>query len=426
MGATRAAGKLLVKVKFETSQPVMGRYTLAVGGSFVGTGVFKISPRAALRIDTSAPFDGDFSVLVRTPGKWLRIEGPATVKVPPIRRVVRPEKPLKRMEVRLPKVVARRGAACQEVFEIPVPAGGVAPVSCEGGKVANVERVGDKLKVTVSFDTNEERTAPFKIVVGDLVEATGVLQIDAPPRVAVAPAPAAVRPSVSSMTVKVIPEQPKGAIAPSLSLASLLKPKAPAFDVGTIEGKAGEQTTVSVFIPMPVEHRIGAKVSVKCGHDVLTVQEVRGSGPDAEVILRIDAKHSLSEPFQVVLEGKGKTVEAEGALVVKRPDPYNLCMATICGATVSESCPIKGEAFLEAKRFHAFFDPPLKEFSISAQRGTIEAGATHFPFSVRFSPQSQRPLETVLVVDCIDFEICVKVCGSISGFTGRQWGLRRH
>jgi hypothetical protein len=156
------------------------------------------------------------------------------------------------------------------------------------------------------------------------------------------------------------------------------------------------------------------------------VQEVRGAGRSAEVILAIDSRKSLDLPFQLSVEGTGGyTTKGEGRLVVERPAAYVLGMQAVCGGQQSADCPIQ-EEFWQNKKYSAFFEPKLKEFWISQNKGVIEAGAKTFPFKVFFAPRDPRPIETILVVDCGDVEITVKVCGSCGGFQGRRWGERRH
>jgi hypothetical protein len=125
------------------------------------------------------------------------------------------------------------------------------------------------------------------------------------------------------------------------------------------------------------------------------------------------------------VEAPGKVVEGEGVCVMERPEPYILGVQTICGGTTADDCPIVGEIVATTK-FHAFFEPKIHHvFRLTHSRGRIEAGARVFPFKVVYTPRDTRPIETLLVVDMGDSEICVKVCGSIGGFQGENWGRRR-
>jgi hypothetical protein len=209
-----------------------------------------------------------------------------------------------------------------------------------------------------------------------------------------------------------------------VALAPLQEPPSK-IDVGEIRGRACDVTVEIVRVPLSIEYRTNLAARVTCEAPVLTVQDVRGSGTGVEVLLAIDSRHSMTAPFHVTVEGSGKTIEADGTVVIDRPTPFILGMQTICGGEASADCPIM-EAFWARKAYHAFFEPKLKEFRISQSKGFIEAGAKVFPFKVFFAPKDPRPIEANLVVDCGDMEITVKVCGSTGGFQGRRWGERKH
>jgi hypothetical protein len=91
----------------------------------------------------------------------------------------------------------------------------------------------------------------------------------------------------------------------------------------------------------------------------------------------------------------------------------------VCGGHTKGESPFGEE-------FGAFFEPRLREFWLSEDKDTLEAGAKVFPLTVFFAPRDARPIETLLVVDLGASERTVKVCGSTSGFQGRRWGERRH
>jgi hypothetical protein len=195
--------------------------------------------------------------------------------------------------------------------------------------------------------------------------------------------------------------------------------------VGELRGRACAASSEVVRIPFPIEHRAKLSAKVECDLPALTVQGVRGSGNCVEVPMAIDSRRSGSAAFHLTVDGVGKTVECEGNVVVERPAPYILGLQTVCGGQISAECPIQ-EEFWAKKPYKAFFEPKIKEFWISQGKGFIEAGSKVFPFRVFFAPKDPRPVETILVVECGDMEITVKVCGSTGGFQGRRWGERKH
>ena len=84
--------------------------------------------------------------------------------------------------------------------------------------------------------------------------------------------------------------------------------------------------------------------------------------------------------------------------------------------------PIREEIW-QAKPFLAYFAPRCREFSITVDRGVVEAGAKVMPFKIVFAPKDSRPKETMLIVDLGDMEQVVKVTGTVCGFQ-RSWGRR--
>jgi hypothetical protein len=194
---------------------------------------------------------------------------------------------------------------------------------------------------------------------------------------------------------------------------------------GEIHGKACEPSVDCVRVEFPIEYRLGMHGEISDEYKCLSVKEIRGFGRWAEVLVQIDARRSGQIPFQLTLEAGKLVVDGEGKAIIDRPTPYILGMQTICGGSTSSACPIKEELW-ETRRYHAFFEPKLKEFWLSQSKGIVNAGAKEFPFKVFFAPKDPRPIETLLVVEMEDMEVTVKVCGSIGGFEGRQWGARKH
>jgi hypothetical protein len=189
--------------------------------------------------------------------------------------------------------------------------------------------------------------------------------------------------------------------------------------LGIIRATAGEKKCEVVRVEFPLLRRPGIKVQ---GHDELsymTVRGVYGNGRHAEVILEIDARRSGKDRFMVILTGKAGVpcVRGEGVLIISRPNPYAFRMQTVCGGSVSMKCPIRGDCAVDRK-FKAFMEPEMKEFWLSQNKGVIRAGAKEFPFSIFFAPRDVHSVETLLVVECEDVEICVRLCGG--GFERRE------
>ena len=228
--------------------------------------------------------------------------------------------------------------------------------------------------------------------------------------------------------LKTLPAPPPrpGLRQPSMALSGSMSELPPLeVQVGEIHGQACTPSVEVIRAAFPVECRLNMRAQVSCNEPGVTVHEIRGNGGHVEVLLGLDSRRSMDEPFRVLIEGGGRKVHCEGRVVIDRPAPYILGMQTVCGGQTSADCPVF-EEFWQKKEFKAYFEPKIKEIWISPSHGVIEAGAKVFPFKVFFAPQDTRPIEALLVVDFGDKEITVKVCGSTGGFQGRRWGERRH
>ena len=229
-----------------------------------------------------------------------------------------------------------------------------------------------------------------------LAQSSSPLCLPPPPPVPEAPKPwrIEVRASLPSLPpmLPAPPPTPGGARPPS----QLGGPKLPPLvvEVAEIHGRACAPNVEIIRVPFPMEYRLKMEANVTCEYPVLSVHEIRGAGAHVEVCLQIDSRRSLEAPFQVTLDGVGKTVQAEGRVIIARPAPYVLGMQTICGGQVSADCPIHADLW-QKKEYNAFFDPKMKEFWISQHRGVIEAGAKVFPFKVFFAPRDPRPIEAL-------------------------------
>ena len=194
--------------------------------------------------------------------------------------------------------------------------------------------------------------------------------------------------------------------------------------LGDLQGKAMEKSYQVIALEFPVEARGKMHADLKCEYDGVSVQEIRGAGDHAEVVICLEGKRSFVAPFSLRVEGVGRVVEGEGRVVMARADPYVFGLQTLCGSQTKGSPPLKID-FVEDKQFAAWFEPKIKEFWLSESKGTIEAEAKVCPFDVFFAPRDPRPIDSLLFVDTGDYEIVIQVCGSIGGFQGRKWGERR-
>jgi hypothetical protein len=194
--------------------------------------------------------------------------------------------------------------------------------------------------------------------------------------------------------------------------------------LGKLEGKAWEKGYQMLVMDLPAPMGSKVRAEVRCEEEGLSVQNVRSAGNRVEVMVCVDARKSFTTPFHVRLEGGGKVVEGSGQVVIARADPVVFGLQTLCGGTTRGSPPVKAE-LPEDREFSAWFEPNVKEFSLSQSRGIIEAGARVLPFEVIYAPVDAKPVDTVLIVEAHGMEIVIQVCGSVGGFQGRKWGERR-
>jgi hypothetical protein len=109
---------------------------------------------------------------------------------------------------------------------------------------------------------------------------------------------------------------------------------------------------------------------------------------------------------------------------MERSTPRLLGLQTLVGGKTSAAPPL-GLELLEPTDFTIRFVPKRPEFWGNAAKGKVLPGARVLPFEVFFAPRSARPVDTMLIVDIGGREVVFHVCGSIAGYAGRQWGMRR-
>jgi hypothetical protein len=370
-----------------------------------------------------------------------------------------------RDEVALEPINGVAGKQEERIYRFDIPRSGPdddVELTCDNPlvKILATKRVGDVVEVVVwtcpraavkSQFTITART-PSQVVTGRGALNFGgpLIRLLPPPPVLTSPIPPlktfpllaptalpSLRPEASLPSLPSLPSAPpmRGGIpvsascgiSPALFLQTRpLTMEKEVVDLGIIRGKACEKSISVVSVAFPIEYRFGLTGQISDEYNCLSIDAIRGNGPRADVMVLMDSRRSGDKPFHMRLEGlRGRVVEGEGRMIIERPEPFILGMQTICGGSVSSACPILSE-FPVAKRYVAFFEPKMKEYWLSQNKGVIEAGAKEFPFKVFFAPKDPRPTHTLLVVEMDDLEICVKVCGSIGGFEGRRWGERRH
>jgi hypothetical protein len=191
--------------------------------------------------------------------------------------------------------------------------------------------------------------------------------------------------------------------------------------LGEVRAKVGERSTHSLMLRMDVFHRKNLKAKVEDPLGCMQVIDVRGAGACAEVIVAVDARRSGDAEFSVRVAGWEMTVWGKGRLVVVPADPLVVKMTAVFGGTASTTIPLEEELWV-AKPFTVHFEPKHKEFTVSCNKGEIPAGAKIMPFRVFYRPRDSTPVETMLLVDCGEFEVAARLCGTPCGFGGRRWG----
>ena len=198
------------------------------------------------------------------------------------------------------------------------------------------------------------------------------------------------------------------------------------FELGEINAVAGEPFTHKVEIPITDGHdRAKAKARVEVGGDRVDILEQMVIGAKINVSLRVLSPIHGEFPISIRVDVGARSMHANGVIKVDYPRPLPFGLSGIIGSQSSAQIPFSGQLW-KAATYTATIQPPTKEFRLSQAKGEMAAGAKVFPFKVFFAPRDPRPIEALLVVDCGDVEITVKVCGSTGGFQGRRWGERRH
>jgi hypothetical protein len=195
-------------------------------------------------------------------------------------------------------------------------------------------------------------------------------------------------------------------------------------DFGVITGKARVPSTVVVSVPMDVTARTNARVSVETDVVGVRVTGWRGGGAMLDVTLAVEVGRRATGRFRLRCLGAGVAVEGDGSIEIEEADPICVTVWAVMGGKGSADIPVP-EDLWQNKPYRAFFEGKrAREFSLSSDRGVVEAGAKTFPFKLYYSPRAPRATEVKLVIDLGDSEVIVQVQGVCCGFQGKKWGHR--
>ena len=300
-----------------------------------------------------------------------------------------------------------------ELFVPQVGGGAVALRTKDGGFLG-----GDDAGVTMDEDVltriAEAATSPE----GPRL-AHNTFESEAEPEVAPPPGRLLNIPAASSSTAiptkKVTSTKPRPAEAPARKQPAVM-------DLGSVESRCGEPGVHRLMIAIPsASDRAAAKVRLEQAVEVAKLASVTSAGNHLVVNVTSDYRVSGTYPVKVIVTFNGKTITGEANIVVKHNTPQPFGMSAIVGGQSDAAIPFMGELWAP-RGYTAHFEPQLKEFRLTAAKGTIEAGAKYFPFRVVFMPRDPRPVTTLLVVvfDHAE-EYTVELVGSTAGFTGRTW-----
>ena len=221
--------------------------------------------------------------------------------------------------------------------------------------------------------------------------------------------------SAAIPTTKMTSTKPRPAEAPA-------RKQAPGLDLGKLEARCGEPGVHRMMISIPnASDRANAKVHLEQAVEVAKIAGVCPAGNHLAVTVTSDYRVSGTYPVKVIVTFNGKTITGEANIVIKHNTPQPFGMSAIVGGQSDATIPYLGQLWQPAS-FVAHFEPALKEFHLTAAKGSMDAGAKYFPFRVVFMPKDAKPVTTLLVVvfDHAE-EYTVEIVGSTAGFTGRTW-----
>jgi hypothetical protein len=208
----------------------------------------------------------------------------------------------------------------------------------------------------------------------------------------------------------------------------------PDVELGAIEATTCEPIELRVAIPIAdtfERHKAKARLEAgeheRLGGDgILRITDQAIVGNRLAVTVHVVAQIHGEYPMKFHVDVGTRSFKATGKLVVKHGRPAPFGMASMIGSQSSADVPYQGQLWANA-RYKAVLQQTGKEFRITANHGTMEAGAKVFPFKVIFTPRDPKPVVATLFVTFNDTsEYCVEVTGSVCGFQGKSWGRRQH
>jgi hypothetical protein len=143
------------------------------------------------------------------------------------------------------------------------------------------------------------------------------------------------------------------------------------------------------------------------------------------VTLAIDVGRRARGRFRLKCAGAGVAVVGEGLFDIEEADPIRVTVRAVMGCRGSATIPVPEELW-QNKTYRVSFCEPSRpiEFSLSGNRGDVEAGAKTFPFKLFYAPRTPRATQVKLVIDLGDTEVVVLVEGVCCGFPGKKWRHR--
>jgi hypothetical protein len=198
-------------------------------------------------------------------------------------------------------------------------------------------------------------------------------------------------------------------------------------DLGTLESACCEVTEHRLMLPMAdALDSANARVTLEQDVEVARVVRVDAIGQHLAVNVLTEWRVGGDYPLRLKVAYGGRTLTAKALVVIKHAKPLPFGCSAAVGSQSSSEVPFMGQLW-KAAAYRAKLEPALKEFRLTAAKGTMEAGARAFPFRITFAPREPRSVVTLLVVVFNETEeYTVEVTGSVGGFQGRNWGRRVH
>jgi hypothetical protein len=180
------------------------------------------------------------------------------------------------------------------------------------------------------------------------------------------------------------------------------------------------------MIPMPnAADRAVAKVTMQSDVDVGRITKVEPVGQHLAVTFVTDRRIGGEYPVRFNVEANGKTMTAKATVVIKHAQPKPFGLTAVIGSSSTAEIPFTGQLW-KAATYKAHLEPPTKQFRLTANKGTMEAGMKKFPFRVVFAPKEARSCVVLLVVVFNETEeYTIEITGSVGGFQGRSWAKRQ-